>query len=425
MAYAVQLADATRHPGRYGLQHLEAADRGRRQPARAIGLVQAGQALALLRGRTHVTVKDIRDLAPDVLRHRLVLSYDAHADRVDSEDIVSEVLEAVQAPGERPRRPPDAPGRRRAARRAGPRPDAGGRGRCLDLAARAPHRAVRSRASIAGSASASARSWPSCARTCSATTSASSTRRPARDGRPPRPPADPRPRADDLGRARPVAVDGVRHRRAPQERRRGGRRARRVAARRAPRGRVSLLTCGTGHVEALPPRGGRRAIGAIRRALEQGVATDGPRRRVTDSAPALLRLRGMARPPGLVVIISDFRDPTDWGRRCARSPRATACWAPRSSTRARRSSSMPGSSCSSTPRTAARSRWTRAQDAARDLRPRRGRAARPAAPDDPPRGRPAPRAEHLDRLAARAGGGAAMSSPPPSTCWRCSLMPWA
>jgi MoxR-like ATPase len=102
MAYAVQLADATRHPGRYGLQHLEAAIEVGASPRGPIGLVQAGQALALLRGRTHVTVKDIRDLAPDVLRHRLVLSYDAHADGIDSEDIVSEVLGAVQAPGSGP-----------------------------------------------------------------------------------------------------------------------------------------------------------------------------------------------------------------------------------------------------------------------------------------------------------------------------------
>jgi uncharacterized protein (DUF58 family) len=79
-------------------------------------------------------------------------------------------------------------------------------------------------------------------------------------------------------------------------------------------GRVSLLTCGTGHVKALPPRGGRRAIGAIRRALEQGVATDGPAQTGDGLGAALLRLRGMARQPGLVVIVSDFRDPTDWGR---------------------------------------------------------------------------------------------------------------
>jgi MoxR-like ATPase len=99
MAYAVQLADATRHPGRYGLGHLEGAIEVGASPRGPIGLVQAGQALSLLRGRTHVTVKDIRDLAPDVLRHRMVLSYDAFADGVEPDDVVAQVLGAVEVPG--------------------------------------------------------------------------------------------------------------------------------------------------------------------------------------------------------------------------------------------------------------------------------------------------------------------------------------
>jgi MoxR-like ATPase len=99
MAYAVQLADATRHPGRYGLAHLEGAIEVGASPRGPIGLVQAGQALSLLRGRTHVTVKDIRDLAPDVLRHRMVLSYDAFADGVEPDAVVAQVLGAVEVPG--------------------------------------------------------------------------------------------------------------------------------------------------------------------------------------------------------------------------------------------------------------------------------------------------------------------------------------
>jgi MoxR-like ATPase len=62
-------------------------------------MVQAGQALALLRGRRHVLVEDIRDLAPDVLRHRLVLSYDALSDDVSADDILSRLLAAVSSPG--------------------------------------------------------------------------------------------------------------------------------------------------------------------------------------------------------------------------------------------------------------------------------------------------------------------------------------
>ena len=59
-------------------------------------MVQAGQALALLRGRRHVLVDDVRDLAPDVLRHRLVLSYDALADGVRPDDLIERVLERVE-----------------------------------------------------------------------------------------------------------------------------------------------------------------------------------------------------------------------------------------------------------------------------------------------------------------------------------------
>jgi uncharacterized protein (DUF58 family) len=78
-------------------------------------------------------------------------------------------------------------------------------------------------------------------------------------------------------------------------------------------GRISLLTCGAPVVRVLPPRGGRRAIGRVERALAEGVAADGT---AGDDglADALRRLRSMARQPGLVTIISDFRDPSDWQR---------------------------------------------------------------------------------------------------------------
>ena len=60
--------------------------------------MRAARALALLRGRGHVGYADIRDLAPDVLRHRLVLSYDALSDDVSVEDILERVLGAVMEP---------------------------------------------------------------------------------------------------------------------------------------------------------------------------------------------------------------------------------------------------------------------------------------------------------------------------------------
>ncbi len=99
VAYAVQLVDGTRHPERYGLSDLSELIQYGASPRGAIGMVQAGQALALLRGRRHVLVDDIRDLAPDVLRHRLVLSYDAISDAVSADDILERLLGALTAGG--------------------------------------------------------------------------------------------------------------------------------------------------------------------------------------------------------------------------------------------------------------------------------------------------------------------------------------
>jgi MoxR-like ATPase len=69
-------------------------------PRGPIGLVQAARALALLRGRGHVAGEDIRDLAADVLRHRLVLSYDALSEGVTADDVLGHVLGVVPAPEE-------------------------------------------------------------------------------------------------------------------------------------------------------------------------------------------------------------------------------------------------------------------------------------------------------------------------------------
>jgi MoxR-like ATPase len=98
IGYAVALAGATREPKRYGLDDAAGYIEYGASPRGPIGLVQAGRALALLRGRGHVSVGDIRDLAPDVLRHRLVLSYDALADGVSADSLIEKVLAAVTEP---------------------------------------------------------------------------------------------------------------------------------------------------------------------------------------------------------------------------------------------------------------------------------------------------------------------------------------
>ena len=96
MAYAVALADATRHPSRYGLDDLEPVIMYGASPRASLGLLQAARALALLRGRTHVVHDDVRALAGDVLRHRLVLSYDALADHVQPDELIDRLVEAVR-----------------------------------------------------------------------------------------------------------------------------------------------------------------------------------------------------------------------------------------------------------------------------------------------------------------------------------------
>jgi len=99
IGYAVALADATRHPAAHGLQEIAGLIEFGASPRGPIGLVQAARVLALLRGRGHVEPADIRDLAADVLRHRLVLSYDALSDGVSADDVLDRVLAAVPAPG--------------------------------------------------------------------------------------------------------------------------------------------------------------------------------------------------------------------------------------------------------------------------------------------------------------------------------------
>ncbi len=95
LSYAVRLADATRYPEKYGLDDVARQVEYGSSPRGPIGLVQAAQALALLRGRSHVTTRDVRDLAPDVLRHRMVLSYEALADGISPDAILERVMSVV------------------------------------------------------------------------------------------------------------------------------------------------------------------------------------------------------------------------------------------------------------------------------------------------------------------------------------------
>ncbi len=92
MEYAVALTLATRERGEEGWVEFGASPRG------SINLVHAGRALALLRGRDYLLPIDVRDLARDVLRHRIVLTYEALAAGVDADRVLDDVLERVPMP---------------------------------------------------------------------------------------------------------------------------------------------------------------------------------------------------------------------------------------------------------------------------------------------------------------------------------------
>ncbi len=98
MEYAVRLVGATRRPDEYGLHDEAQYLTFGASPRASINLVLGSRALALTRGRDYVIPEDISELAPDVMRHRLVLSYEALADHVTADMLIDRVLEAVPKP---------------------------------------------------------------------------------------------------------------------------------------------------------------------------------------------------------------------------------------------------------------------------------------------------------------------------------------
>jgi MoxR-like ATPase len=96
--YAVRLVAATRAPGTVGLGDLDRYVTYGASPRASIALLLGGRALAYLRGRDYVLPQDVAELALDVLRHRVVLSYEALADDVDPDTVIIGVLKAVRMP---------------------------------------------------------------------------------------------------------------------------------------------------------------------------------------------------------------------------------------------------------------------------------------------------------------------------------------
>src|SRR5437867_5560758 len=100
MEYVVRLSSATRQPAEYGIGDIAKYVSYGASPRASINRVLAGPALAFLRGRRYVTGQDMQDLALDVLRHRIVLSFEALSDDVTADEIIKKVLNRIPAPTE-------------------------------------------------------------------------------------------------------------------------------------------------------------------------------------------------------------------------------------------------------------------------------------------------------------------------------------
>lgn len=98
LEYAVNLVLCTRTPENFGLPELRTFIELGASPRASIGLIRAGRALAMMRGRTYLTPQDVFDVAPEILRHRLLLSYEALARDIDVETVLARVLSTVPAP---------------------------------------------------------------------------------------------------------------------------------------------------------------------------------------------------------------------------------------------------------------------------------------------------------------------------------------
>jgi MoxR-like ATPase len=96
--YAVKLVSATRTPDKHGLKDTARLITYGASPRATIGLVEGARALALLRGRSYALPEDMVDLVPDVLRHRVVLSYEGMSEGLSSDALVERIMKAVPAP---------------------------------------------------------------------------------------------------------------------------------------------------------------------------------------------------------------------------------------------------------------------------------------------------------------------------------------
>jgi len=96
--YIVEIVHATRSPAESGMKDLAPLIEFGASPRATIALAQASRAHAFLRGRTFVTPEDVKSIAPDVLRHRVLTTYEAEAEEVTSDTIVAKILSTIESP---------------------------------------------------------------------------------------------------------------------------------------------------------------------------------------------------------------------------------------------------------------------------------------------------------------------------------------
>ena len=96
--YAVRLASASRDPERFGVGDTAKFLSFGASPRASINLIEGARALAFLRGRTYVLPQDVKDLVFDVLRHRLVLTYEALAEGVTPDHVIQRIMQQIPAP---------------------------------------------------------------------------------------------------------------------------------------------------------------------------------------------------------------------------------------------------------------------------------------------------------------------------------------
>lgn len=96
--YVLDLVSATRRPAEYGLLNMRGLIAFGASPRASIFMIQAARAHAFINGRGFVSADDIKEMAPDILRHRLVPTYEAEAEEVTTDDLVQKILHHVEVP---------------------------------------------------------------------------------------------------------------------------------------------------------------------------------------------------------------------------------------------------------------------------------------------------------------------------------------